>query len=262
MAFIQTTCFSHTLGMHVSVNVLLPQKTKEQMKKRRVNYPTLYLLHGMSDDHTAWTRLTSIERYACQYELAVVMPSTALGFYTDMAMGLKWFSYIADELPFICRQFFPLSDKAEENFAAGLSMGGYGAAKLALSRPDVFSHGATLSGATDMAEMFKERVNEPESEYWKNFWKSIFGDVEKGLKDEDDLLKLADARKADGRMPRLYQWCGTDDFLYKHNVSFRNHLQRLGFDLTYSEETGDHTWGYWDAQIQKVLEWLPLKKLK
>jgi S-formylglutathione hydrolase FrmB len=139
-------------------------------------------------------------------------------------------------------------------------MGGYGAAKLALSRPDIFSHGAAFSGAMDMELMRKERLAENEGEQHNVFWQSIFGPNGKELEDKDDLLKLAEKCKAEGKMPKIYQWCGTEDFLYKYNLTFRDRLTELGFDLTYSESPGGHTWDHWDAQIQKALEWLPLKK--
>ena len=61
-----------------------------------------------------------------------------------------------------------------------------------------------------------------------------------------------------GPKPKLYQWCGTEDFLYGQNVSFRDHARTLGLDLTYEEGPGEHVWSYWDKQIQRVLEWLPL----
>ena len=61
-------------------------------------------------------------------------------------------------------------------------------------------------------------------------------------------------------MPKLYIWCGTEDFLYGHNVRMRAHLEKLGYDLTYEESSGDHQWKYWDAKIQTVLDWLPLGK--
>ncbi len=66
------------------------------------------------------------------------------------------------------------------------------------------------------------------------------------------------ARSA-GPKPRLYQCCGTEDFLYDQNLRFRDHALALGLDLTYEEGPGEHEWGYWDRMIQHVLAWLPLK---
>jgi putative tributyrin esterase len=62
--------------------------------------------------------------------------------------------------------------------------------------------------------------------------------------------------KSKGPQPRLYQWCGTEDFLYQDNLVFRDHDARLGLGLTYEEGPGTHEWQYWDTQIQRVLEWL------
>ena len=56
--------------------------------------------------------------------------------------------------------------------------------------------------------------------------------------------------------PRLYQGCGTEDFLYKDNIRFRDHMSKLDFDHTYEEEPGDHDWRYWDKKIQRVIEWM------
>lgn len=116
-------------------------------------FPTLYLLHGMSDDHTAWQRFTAIERHVSHLNLAVVMPTTHLGWYTDMEYGNRYWTYPTQELPGICRSFFHgMSDKREDTFIAGLSMGGYGAFKAALGAPETFCAGASLSGALDIAE--------------------------------------------------------------------------------------------------------------
>ena len=125
MALIQCDFFSESLGFSTSMNVILPQPARER-------YRVLYLLHGMSDDHTIWCRRTSIERYVDPLGLAVVMPAVHRGYYTDMAAGYRYWTFISEELPALARSFFPLSHKREDTFVAGLSMGGYGAFKLAL----------------------------------------------------------------------------------------------------------------------------------
>ena len=261
MALMHVKFFSDTLGMCVEMDAIIPQATNGQIGMTGIAdggpYQTLYLLHGMSDDHTIWQRRTSIERYASELGLAVIMPSTQLGWYTDMYHGLKWWTYISDELPKICRKFFPLSDKREDTFAAGLSMGGYGAAKLGLRAGETFSNVATLSGGLDM-RMSKDRLNSDPGEL--EFWTNVFGPPEDFAGGENDLLALAEKRKAAGMMPRVYQWCGTEDFLYEGNLTFRDCLRNLGYDLTYEEGPGDHQWKYWDEKIQRVLEWLPLRK--
>lgn len=81
----------------------------------------------MNGNHSVWQRRTSIERYAAEYQLAVIMPSTDLGWYTDTTYEMKYWTFIAEELPQICHELFPqLTQKREKTFAAGLSMGAMG----------------------------------------------------------------------------------------------------------------------------------------
>lgn len=145
MALLHVDFFSDVLGMCTSADVILPQQTSGQIgmegKGAEGKLKTMYLLHGMSDDQTIWQRRTSIERYVSQLGIAVVMPTTHLAFYTDTTYGMRYWTYISEELPKICREFFPqMSDKKEDNLAAGLSMGGYGAWKLGLgASEDIWS---------------------------------------------------------------------------------------------------------------------------
>ncbi|TDF94128.1 alpha/beta hydrolase [Paenibacillus piri] len=256
MAFIDCHFFSESLGISTSMYVILPQPTTRQigMETRAVKekHPTLYLLHGLSDDHTIWMRRTSIERYAAEYGIAVVMPTVNRSFYTDMEQGYAYWTFISEELPAVAGSFFPLSGEREDTFAAGLSMGGYGALKLALSCPERFAAGASLSGATDIVNLVQE---------WQTAeFQHIFGDLTKIRGSRNDLFHLAEEMaRSDGTKPRLYQCCGTEDFLYQDNVRFREHCRSLKVELTYEEEPGSHEWGYWDRKIQAVLQWLPIR---
>ena len=262
MALFHCDFFSTTLSLSTSMDVILPQPDARSLErtggKVRRKYPTLYLLHGYSDDHTIWQRRTSIERYASQYRLAVVMPAAHHSFYTDMAYGLDYFTFISQELPALARSFFPLSDKREDNFVAGLSMGGYGAYKIALTYPDRFFAAASLSGAVDIVHLISIAEFPRALEF-----QSTFGDLDNVEGSPNDLMFLAEQVAAtDGPKPCLYQACGTEDFLYSDNLNFKRLATDLGFDLVYSEEPAVHEWGFWDRQIQKVLEWLPLEKVK
>ncbi|TVX97993.1 alpha/beta hydrolase [Cohnella terricola] len=245
MAFLQCNFSSESLEISASMNVILPQGEKKRP------YRTLYLLHGLSDDHTGWSRRTSIERYAEALGIAVVMPAVNRSFYTDMNRGAKYWTFVAEELPQIARSFFPLSDHREDNFAAGLSMGGYGAMKLGLSFPDRFAAVASLSGAMDVNRLVTERK-------YPDF-ADIFEDSSSVAGSPADLFALAEQCAGKQEIPLLYQACGTEDFLYEDNVRFRDHCRKLGLPLTYEEGPGDHEWGYWDRYIEHVLKWLPLK---
>jgi len=259
MALIHCDFFSEALGISTSMYVILPQKSYKQNKSHQPSqstafddkYPTLYLLHGQSDDHTIWLRRTSIERYVANLNLAVVMPAVNRSFYTDMAQGAAYWTFVNEELPEIVQSLFPLSAQREDTFVAGLSMGGYGAFKMALRSPERFAAGASLSGAPDIVRIAMNGSSEH---------RAIFGEPESVKGSDNDLFHLAERVAAsNGPKPLLYQCCGTEDFLYEDNRRFLEHCQKLPLDLTYEEEPGTHEWGYWDRKIQRVLEWLPIR---
>ncbi len=258
MPLIHADFFSQALQLCVEVDVILPLRPwKGTGTPDDSRHPTLYLLHGLSDDHTIWQRRTSIERYVEEYDLAVVMPAVHRSFYTDMKAGYRYWTYVSEELPYVMRSLFPLSDRREDNFVAGLSMGGYGSFKLALSHPERFAAAASFSGALHMALAYQDPTPE-----WQAELNRIFGSLDEYRGSANDLFTLAERAKASGKpLPTLYAWCGTEDFLLPANHAFRDHAHQLGLPLTYREGPGDHTWKYWDEQIQVFLQMLPLKKI-
>jgi putative tributyrin esterase len=263
VAYFDCHFFSDVLGLSVSASVLLPQKTSRQIGMAGTagggRFPTLYLLHGLSDDHTIWMRRTSIERYAAARNLAVVMPAAARSYYQDMASGPRYWTYLSEELPAVMRGFFPLSEAREDTFAAGLSMGGYGALRLALDRPESYAAAASFSGALDVVRRCREAGREG-SLISRAEMAGIFGDALDVSGTQADLAFLAQKVAAcPGPAPRLFISCGTEDPLLRESRAFREHLESLHLACTYEESPGTHEWGYWDAQIQRVLEWLPIR---
>jgi putative tributyrin esterase len=265
MALAHVDFFSEVLGLCCQADVILPQKLQgigQEGANREGDVPVLWLLHGASDDHTIWQRRTSIERYVAPLGIAVVMPAVQLSFYTNMETGGRFFDYITDELPVIMRDFFHFSARREDNFIAGLSMGGYGAFKAALTKPEQYAAAASLSGALDINALISRRAKDlaaKKDPQRTNLMKMIFGNTRAIKGSEHDLLHLLEKGVEDQvELPNLYVTCGTEDFLYADNLIFRDLAQRLGVELTYHEEPGIHEWGYWDRNIQKILAWLPL----
>ena len=248
--------FSEVLTLRSTMYVLLPQRSLAEAKNKRTpKYRTLYLLHGRSDDHTAWLRWSSIEKYVEGLNLAVVMPAVNLSFYTDMVYGGNYLQFVSEEVPAVARDMFSLSAKREANFVAGLSMGGYGAFKLALTYPDRYAAAASLSGAVNVSEVVKGHGLHDEK-LWRTEMQSIFGDISKVPGSKHDLFALAKKAARSSVKPRLYQACGTEDFLHADNVRFRDAVSKLPLDLTYEEGPGEHNWAYWDKTIQNVLAWM------
>ncbi|SMF66496.1 S-formylglutathione hydrolase FrmB [Paenibacillus uliginis N3/975] len=252
MAWITCDFFAETLGLSTSIHVFLPQSGLDP-SSHSSKLPVLYLLHGRGADHTEWMRNSSIERYAESKGIALVMPGVGRSYYMDMANGLPYFTFLSEELPQLVKSFFPISDRREDTYVAGISMGGYGAFKLAMSYPERFAAGASLSGGLDLAS----RAAGPA--FQESEIRALFGNVDRLKGSRNDLLFLAEKFAAhEGNKPRLYQCCGTEDFLYQDNQTFRQYAENLGIEVTYEEEPGEHEWGYWDYKIQRVLDWLPL----
>ena len=248
--FLEMNFKSAELKRQTQVYVLIPD-TKE---KDDVPFKTLWLLHGLSDNHTGWIRYTEIEQYAKKYNLAVVMPNVDRSWYTDTAYDANYFSFVTKELPELCfRTFRQISKSREDNIVAGLSMGGYGAMKIALSCPENYGACISLSGSFDITRKGRS--------YNINEWRSIFGfDMESPLElegSEHDLYALAAKNKAEGKtFPKMYMWCGTEDGLIHVNRSFEQHLTALGVAHQFETSEGDHSWKWWNLHIKSALEWI------
>lgn len=237
MAYLTLNLYSDALGKASQVAVIMPQY---RMKKElSAPFRCLYLLHGYSDDNSMWVRRTAIERYADRYHLAVIMPDGGKSYYTNMCCGERYYDYIALELPEIIDRMFPVSQVREDNFIAGLSMGGYGAMKIGLRRSDRFSAIAAFSSVADIRGYASHLPN-------------VFG-PEGRLDETDDLFHLAETCQ---NRPRIYLASGDSDHLTPANQRLSDHLAALGYDHSFSIAPGGHTWEFWDDQIQRALAWM------
>lgn len=90
--------------------------------------------------------------------------------------------------------------------------------------------------------------------------KLIWGESSYAEEENDILWLIEQGNKSDAPKPLLYQCCGTEDFLYEDNLTFKAACEKTSYSHTYSEGPGIHDWAYWDRTIQDVLAWLPLKK--
>lgn len=248
MSTLTCTFRSYCLSADTTINVILPEDVHEDI-------PTLYLLHGMHGNFNSWQNKTSIARYAAKYSIAVVMASAENSFYCNMKYGYPYYDFFARELIEFTRKTFNLSTKREKTFVAGLSMGGYGAIKLALRNPDLFCAGAGLSGCLNINQTVEHADFTP-------ILKSIWGEEYKtATKDtEDDLFFLIKKFPEDKPKPRLFIACGTEDFLIEQNRLFHALLEETDFEFEYREGSGAHTWAFWDKWIVPAIKFATQKE--
>jgi S-formylglutathione hydrolase FrmB len=252
VAYCELHYFSPALTKQTAATVILPEGD------HRPPYAVLYLLHGLSDDHTIWQRCTSVERYVADYPLIVVMPDGGRGFYCDAKVGEAWETAILTDLVGYVDRIFPTRAERAGRAIGGLSMGGYGAAKLALKHPDLFVSAVSHSGALDVARSSSRRAPEdPVAQMLRR----ILGDSPAG--GPEDCFALAE-RLAPANRPALRIDCGVEDFLLPANRAFHAHLERIGYPHEYAEFPGGHEWGYWDVHVQEAIRFharhLGLKK--
>lgn len=232
MANFRCEWISETLGMATSTVVILPEEGN------LAQIPVVYLLHGLSDNCTSWSRYTGAERYARDYGVAVVMPEVQRSFYCDTRSGMNYFTYISQELPQVCRRFFGLSAKPELNYVMGLSMGGFGALKCAFTHPEAYAGCASFSGALrpESSKVFSQAEAQ-----------AIWG-ADSPTGPENDLFALAAQAE---NLPPIYQTCGEQDHLYPVNVAFARHLSSIGANHVFTHKPGDHTWDFWDDSLRE-----------
>ncbi|MEL7644653.1 MAG: alpha/beta hydrolase family protein [Anaerolineaceae bacterium] len=248
MALFRVEHSSVCVKVNLPLYLILPSPGNLK-EKSLADFRVLYLLHGLSDDASAWQRYTNIEILARELNLAVIMPSGGRSMYTDMSNGQAYFSYLTEELPEYLTKVFHLNLDRENTAIAGLSMGGYGAFKAALLRPELYCAAGSFSGVLSL--QFYPRI---EDETMRVEFTQLFGDLHQVAGGKDDpLVWLENAARDPSSTPRLYASCGRQDELLPLNRIFHQRALELGVPLTYVEEDGIHDWFFWQDQIAHFL---------
>ncbi|MHB1318100.1 MAG: alpha/beta hydrolase [Anaerolineae bacterium] len=258
---------SQYLNGNTTVSVILPDKSRDVAPDAfygsGIKYPVLWLLHGTFGDHSDWVRKSMIELYAREQDLVVVMPSALNSDYSNWdgcMMGYSMFDYLTKELMPLIYNWFPVSDRREDNFIAGLSMGGGGTLKYALAHPDRFAAAAVLSSS---ARNYERLLDSPEAAQDKRLANRLrnYGGNERFLDSNENTWRMLGEMVNRVDLPRIYCACGTKDFGYDRFLEFKAYAQGLGADITFEEIEGyAHEWRFWDLTIQKTLKFFGLDK--
>jgi len=246
---------SSALHMSTNIQIYIPDHVN-------VPYRVVYLLHGLHGDQGAWLDNSMLPVYAKEYNAIFVMPEVGRSFYFNLKYGRRNFDYVSDELPALIRKNFNISTKREDTAAIGCSMGGYGALRLALVKPEQFGFcGAISPACLYFKPMLDALRKDPDSyleagaethEVLKDL-NNAFGESLEYRKDYDIIELVKDFPGGKPR-PKIYITCGTEDSLRKENLAFADQMKNGDFDFTYEEWSGGHEWYFFNEALKKTLE--------
>lgn len=220
------------------------------------SFPVLYLLHGLFGRFDNWVINTNLISYAQKNSFIIICAEGGDSWYTDSPKIENHFfeSYITEELIPDVERRFKARTRKNSRAIAGLSMGGYGAFKLAFRRPEMFSLAASMSGAFHAAEIDDTEL----SDSWKELQPSIlrvFGLADLRTRQTNDLFRLANNFPLEriNKLPYFYFDCGTEDSFLPTNLRLAETLQNRGIAYEFQQFNGGHDWNYWNTQIQRIL---------
>ena len=267
MAFFRGDIYSYELDKMTSMNVYLPH---DDLARCQITKPmsTLILLHGLQGNNSFWTRYSSVERYAQEHNIALVIPEAEMSLYADMRCGLAYGRYIGEELKQIVQAMFRIPTDREHYGIAGFSMGGYGALRLALCYPEIFGKCMSICGAMALgseAHLSELRVwrdpgqkayYDPDEELMRTFRKSSVSAYGPELPclPENDLSQLTRAAvQTQVSVPQILLTCGTEDFTYGDNCRYDALLTELGIPHQFYTWPGEHNWAFVDESVCQYL---------
>ena len=234
-------------------NVILPT---DYDTSKTTRYPVLYLLHGLTGHYSDWVTRSNVADYASEYRMIVVTPEGNDSWYTDSATVAtdKYESYILNELIPDVQQRYRAIEARYGRSIAGLSMGGYGAIKFGLKSPATFAFAASMSGAFVVTRATEKEIA---AARWGDSPK-LFGPIGSETRLSNDLFdiigKLSPARISS--LPYFYFDCGTEDapLIFPSNRELSGLMLEKKIPHEFRQLPGDHSWAYWDRQVQEILK--------
>lgn len=260
MAFLQVNFLSKALKRLVTFNALVPidaAELSEQIEAPKGPLKALYLLHGYSGNYPDWVCGSKIRELSSKYNIAVFMPSGENSFYLDdIDKGELFGEFVGNELVEFTHKMFPLSDKREDTFIGGMSMGGYGAIRNGLKYYYNFSRIIALSSALIIHKIAGTSVDFKDSIAVYRYYTRVFSDLNQLIgSDKDPEALILKLKRENVEIPKIYMACGTEDLLINENRSYHSFLVSENIDHTYVESHGIHDWNFWNEYIEKAIIW-------
>ena len=240
--------YSKVLDMETGITVITPQS-----KRVEKPYKVMYLLHGLCGSSSDFCDYTMLPFYAWEADVMFILPEVQRSFYTDMKYGLKYFTYITEELPELCENHFKISTQREDTYIGGVSMGGYGALKCALSKPEQYSGCCAIAPAALNMREFLRQLEQGEFGKMHPDLKAVYGERFEWLP-SNDILELFKKAIEKGTVPKIYHACGTEDFLYDSNNTFSKIISKTNADYKYETWSGGHDFNFFNQALFKGLK--------
>lgn len=271
MAILNYIFESEYLNQNTQITIVLPDKPRSikanDFYGSGHKYKVLWLLHGTYGDSTDWIRKTNIELYAAERNLVVVMPSALNSNYSnwdDSMLGFSMYDFLTEELMPLVYGWLPVSDKREDNFIAGLSMGGRGTIKYAVNHPEKFAGAAVLSAIPMNLEEMRPghpcMMLDPEDGRTRTTLLNA-GGLEAFKASNENVWRIIDEKVKTGELPKLMFACGHNDvILWPLYQQFREHAKEIGLDAYFFDRPGyRHEWRFWDLAIQEALDFFGIE---
>lgn len=223
---------SRFLAKQDTVLTFIPEGEQE------TKYPTVILLHGYGANYKQWNKIADLQTLANRYQMILVCPDGLRNsWYIDVPNKQQQHYeqfFFTDFIPSIFRE---LPAEASQLFITGYSMGGHGAIRFFLRKPNLFTAAASSSGVLDLKcsgfrkTDLKQKLGVYDSQKWSLY--TAIGQI---------------STKKQIHKP-IFIDCGLQDHLLPCNREFVTAARKAKLDVSYLERNGKHNGAYWQKAI-------------
>lgn len=257
MTMISMNYLSKQMMRYVNVQVILPHEEMHPERCAPTPWKTMYFLHGITECAGNLVQVINLQRMAMQYGIAIVIPDGENSFYVNKPeRNANYENMVAEELVEATRKLFPLSNRYEDTWIGGISMGGFGALMLGMRHSNTFSKIVALSPACSPYEpnggvRFSDAM-----------LTDVFGSEENYYENYDPCTLILKRHASGGTIPELFIRCGSEDALvYGMCREMIDTLQKVNVPVHYDERPGMHNSEYWNAVLPETMRFLIEKEV-
>jgi len=260
------TVQSDILNREMNYSVYLPESYHTSTR----DYPVMYLLHGMTGDHSDWINLGEVQRIAGSAiadgsapEMIIIMPDGLYdAFYINNYDGsIRWEDFFHEEFMPEIETRYRITTQRNGSAIAGLSMGGYGAMYHGIKYKEKFGSIYAMSAAfLEVEPKPEEERNDREKEFHRKIWGPYNAQgFPENYKEHSiqEMFKAMEPIETGQRnrviLPQIFIDCGDDDFLIQQNMNLVSIMNEKNVTFEFRVRNGAHTWEYWRTALEKTM---------